>query len=40
MMFLWMKSMYQVYVLSKVKKGQKAVNQGATLTSDELKSWS
>ncbi len=35
---------YQVYVFGKVKNGQKAVNQGATLTSDELKdeidSWS
>jgi ribosome maturation protein Sdo1 len=28
---------YHVYVFSKVKKGQKAVKQGATLTSEELK---
>jgi predicted transcriptional regulator len=29
--------MYQLYVLDKVRKGQEAVEQGQTLTNDELK---
>lgn len=28
--------MYQLYVLDKVRKGQKAVEQGKTLSSEEL----
>ena len=28
--------MYRLYVLDKVRKGQEAVEQGETLTSDEL----
>lgn len=28
--------MYRLYVLDKVRKGQEAVEQGQTLTSDEL----
>lgn len=30
--------MYQLYVLDKIRKGQKAVEQGKTLTTSELKS--
>ena len=29
--------MYRLYVLDKIRKGQKAVEQGKTLTSEELK---
>lgn len=29
--------MYQLYVLDKIRKGQKAVKQGNTLTSEALK---
>ena len=29
--------MYQLYVLDKVRKGQQAVEQGNTVTSEELK---
>ncbi|MFT5421374.1 MAG: putative transcriptional regulator [Candidatus Endobugula sp.] len=29
--------MYQLYVLDKARKGQEAVEQGQTLTNDELK---
>ena len=29
--------MYRLYVLDKIRKGQEAVEQGKTLTSDELK---
>ena len=29
--------MYQLYVLGKVRKGQQAVEQGNTVTSEELK---
>ena len=29
--------MYQLYVLDKIRKGQEAVEQGRTVTSDELK---
>ncbi len=29
--------MYRLYVLDKIRKGQEAVNQGRTLTSEELK---
>ncbi len=29
--------MYRLYVLDKVRKGQEAVEQGETLTSEELK---
>jgi predicted transcriptional regulator len=29
--------MYRLYVLDKIRKGQKAVKEGKTLTSEELK---
>ncbi len=29
--------MYQLYVLDKIRKGQEAVEQGNTITSEELK---
>ena len=29
--------MYRLYVLDKIRKGQKAVEQGRTVTSEELK---
>ena len=29
--------MYRLYVLDKIRKGQKAVEQGQVITSDELK---
>ncbi len=29
--------MYRLYVLDKIRKGQKAVEQGKTITSEELK---
>lgn len=29
--------MYRLYVLDKIRKGQEAVEQGETITSDELK---
>lgn len=29
--------MYRLYVLDKIRKGQKAVKQGQTVTSEELK---
>ncbi|MFH0341111.1 MAG: hypothetical protein ACHBNF_03065 [Chromatiales bacterium] len=29
--------MYRLYVLDKIRKGQKAVKQGRTITSDDLK---
>jgi len=29
--------MYQLYVLDKIRKGQEAVEQGKTITSEELK---
>lgn len=29
--------MYQLYVLDKIRKGQQAVEQGQTVTSEELK---
>jgi len=29
--------MYRLYVLDKIRKGQEAVKQGQTVTSDELK---
>ena len=29
--------MYQLYVLDKIRKGQEAVNEGRTISSEELK---